>query len=65
MRRSHSARMNPQRLALWWSIPASLFAADALAWGLCTHVYFAQLLVWAVPLLDPRCGARRGAFRSA
>ncbi len=45
--------MNAQRLALWWSIPASLFAADALAWGLYTHVYFAQLLVWAVPLLDP------------
>ena len=41
------------RLALWWSIPASLFAADALAWGLTTHVYFAQLLVWAVPLADP------------
>lgn len=61
MRRSHSARMNPQRLALWWSIPASLFAADALAWGLYTHVYFAQLLVWAVPLLDPRL--RRAARR--
>ncbi|MCL5060065.1 MAG: zinc dependent phospholipase C family protein, partial [Candidatus Thermoplasmatota archaeon] len=45
--------MNAQRLALWWSIPASLFAADVLAWGLYTHVYFAQLLVWAVPLLDP------------
>jgi hypothetical protein len=41
------------RLALWWSIPASLFAADALAWGLTTHVYFAQLLVWAAPLMDP------------
>lgn len=45
--------MRVRRLALWWSIPASLFAADALAWGLYTHVYFAQLLVWAVPLLDP------------
>ncbi len=53
MRRGHAARMNAQRLALWWSIPASLFAADVLAWGLYTHVYFAQLLVWAVPLLDP------------
>lgn len=47
--------------ALWWSIPASLFAADALAWGLYTHVYFAQLLVWAVPLLDP--GLRRAVRR--
>lgn len=36
-----------------WSVPAVLFAGDALAWGLYTHVYFAQLLVWAVPLLDP------------
>lgn len=53
--------MNPRRLALWWSIPASLFAADALAWGLYTHVYFAQLLVWAVPLLDP--GLRRAVRR--
>jgi hypothetical protein len=53
MRRGHAARMNARRLALWWWIPASLFAGDALAWGLTTHVYFAQLLVWAVPLLDP------------
>src|SRR5512135_1895446 len=53
MLRGHIARMNARRLALWWSIPASLFAADALAWGLTTHVYFAQLLVWGVPLLDP------------
>ncbi len=45
--------MKPQRWACWWSIPATLFAADALAWGLYTHVYFAQLLVWAIPLLDP------------
>lgn len=30
-----------------------VFAPDALAWGLFTHVYFAQLFVWAVPLLDP------------
>ena len=53
MRRGHAARMKAQHLALWWSIPASLFAADALAWGLTTHVYFAQLLMWAVPLADP------------
>ena len=42
-----------QRAALLWSVPALLFAGDALAWGLMTHVYFAQLLVWGVPLLDP------------
>lgn len=45
--------MNPQRTALLWSVPVVLFAGDAQAWGLYTHVYFAQLLVWAVPLLDP------------
>jgi hypothetical protein len=42
-----------RRTALLWSVPALLFAGDALAWGLMTHVYFAQLLVWGVPLFDP------------
>jgi hypothetical protein len=57
--------MLAKRTALLGSIPLLLFAGDALAWGLYTHVYFAQLLVWAVPLLDPvlrravrRCPAR-------
>ena len=27
---------------------------DAQAWGLVTHLYFAQSLLWAMPLLDPR-----------
>ena len=45
--------MKTRHAALLWSIPAALFAGDALAWGLYTHVYFAQLLVWAVPLIDP------------
>jgi hypothetical protein len=59
MQRDHAARMSPvtrinrQRIAYLWAVPAVLFAADALAWGLYTHVYFAQLLVWAVPLFDP------------
>ncbi len=39
---------------LVWLPPLALFSADAHAWGLYTHVYFAQLLVWAVPLADPR-----------
>lgn len=39
---------------LAWLPPLALFSADAHAWGLFTHVYFAQLLVWAVPLADPR-----------
>ncbi len=37
-----------------WLLPLLLWSADAHAWGLYTHIYFAQLLVWAVPLTDPR-----------
>lgn len=39
---------------LLWSAPLALHCADALAWGLYTHFYFAQLLIWAIPLADPR-----------
>jgi len=45
--------MLAKRTALLGSVPLLLFAGDALAWGLYTHVYFAELLVWAVPLFDP------------
>lgn len=38
---------------LLYTLPLLLTSGDALAWGLQTHVYFAQLLIWAVPLLDP------------
>jgi hypothetical protein len=37
----------------WW-LPYCLYSADANAWGLVTHLYFAQSLLWAMPLLDPR-----------
>lgn len=37
----------------WW-LPLCLHSADANAWGLITHIYFAHSLVWAMPLLDPR-----------
>ncbi|MGB7650397.1 MAG: zinc dependent phospholipase C family protein [Gallionella sp.] len=37
-----------------WLLPLLLWSADAHAWGLYTHVYFAQLLLWAIPLSDPR-----------
>lgn len=37
-----------------WMIPLLFFSADAHAWGLYTHVYFAQMLLWAVPLTAPR-----------
>ncbi|HEX9180778.1 MAG TPA: zinc dependent phospholipase C family protein, partial [Burkholderiales bacterium] len=39
---------------LLWVVPFLLTSADAWAWGLATHVYFAQLLLWSVPLLDRR-----------
>jgi len=39
---------------LAWLVPLALFSEDALAWGLCTHIYFTQLLIWAIPIADPR-----------
>ncbi|HET7832959.1 MAG TPA: zinc dependent phospholipase C family protein [Gallionella sp.] len=45
--------MNRLRHVLWL-MPLLLYSSDALAWGLYTHVYFAQQLVWAIPLADPR-----------
>ena len=41
-----------------WVAPLLLFSADAVAWGLYTHVYFTQLLIWLIPVADAR-------FRSA
>lgn len=37
-----------------WLIPLCLHSSHAFAWGLFTHLYFAQQLIWAVPLADPR-----------
>lgn len=39
---------------LYWWLPCCLYSVDANAWGLVTHLYFAQSLLWAMPLLDPR-----------
>ena len=39
---------------LMWLLPFALYSAEANAWGLVTHLYFAQSLLWAMPLLDPR-----------
>ncbi|MEW6415703.1 MAG: zinc dependent phospholipase C family protein [Pseudomonadota bacterium] len=57
--------MQTRRIVWWWAVPALLFAGDALAWGLATHVYFAQWLAWAVPLADPalRRAVRRFPWR--
>lgn len=49
--------MRPVLLA----IPLLAFAGDALAWGLQTHLYFAQHVLLAAPLLDPEL--RRAALR--
>lgn len=37
-----------------WFLPISFYSIDANAWGLYTHVYFAQSLLLATPLLDRR-----------
>lgn len=37
----------------WW-LPCCLYSTEANAWGLVTHLYFAQSLLWAMPLLDPK-----------
>ena len=42
------------RTWLFWLLPLLAQSADAHAWGLATHVYFSQLLLWSIPLLDPR-----------
>ncbi len=43
---------------LLWLAPLLLHSGSALAWGLETHIYFSQLLIWAIPLAD-------GNFRRA
>ena len=37
-----------------WGVPLSIYAIDANAWGLYTHIYFAQWLMLAAPFLDPK-----------
>jgi Zinc dependent phospholipase C len=39
---------------IWWCLPFTVYSVDANAWGLYTHVYFAQSLLFATPLLDKR-----------
>lgn len=57
------ARLYTFRPAHLWLLPLLLSSTDALAWGLYTHVYFAQLILWAIPLADP--ALRRLARRHA
>lgn len=37
-----------------WFLPLFLYSRDACAWGLFTHSYFAQLLLWGIPITDKR-----------
>ncbi len=53
--------MNKALRVLLWSIPLLCQSHDVLAWGLYTHVFFAQWLMWGVPLLDSKL--RRAALR--
>jgi Zinc dependent phospholipase C len=39
---------------LLWGLPMSLFAVDANAWGLYTHILFSQWMMATIPLLDPK-----------
>ncbi|HAJ71774.1 MAG TPA: hypothetical protein DCO68_06810 [Methylophilaceae bacterium] len=41
-------------IKLLWGIPLLIYAADASAWGLFTHIYFAQYIALSLPILDPR-----------
>lgn len=53
-RDAETGRMRKAVTIMLWMAPFALHSADALAWGLYTHLYFAQLLLWAIPLADPR-----------
>jgi hypothetical protein len=36
-----------------WGFPLLTFALDANAWGLFTHIYFAQYIAFTLPIFDP------------
>jgi hypothetical protein len=55
-RRRNSASREAWK-CLPWLVPLLLTANEAWAWGLYTHVYFAQALLWLAPLADPRARA--------
>ncbi len=42
---------------LWHCLPLFLFAPEAHAWGLQTHLFFAQYALALVPLADPQLRA--------
>lgn len=48
--------------SLLYAAPLALFAPDALAWGLQTHMFFAQCALSLVPFADPRLRAAAARF---
>src|SRR5215469_15477858 len=52
--KTHRPRSLRKLRFLFWLPALLLTASDAYAWGLYTHVWFAQSLLWLVPLTDPR-----------
>jgi Zinc dependent phospholipase C len=45
-----------------WCFPLVIFAADANAWGLYTHLFFSQWLMLSTPMLDPKIQAAINKF---
>jgi hypothetical protein len=41
-------------IQLLWGLPISLYAVDASAWGLYTHILFSQWMMATMPLMDPK-----------
>ena len=41
-------------IKLLWGLPISLYAVDANAWGLYTHILFSQWMMATMPLTDPK-----------
>jgi hypothetical protein len=51
----NSARMKKTfHVKLLWCFPLCIYAADANAWGLYTHILFSQWMLVTSPLLDPK-----------
>jgi hypothetical protein len=50
------------RLSLWYALPLALFAPDALAWGLQSHLVFAHYALLMMPFADARLRAAAARF---
>jgi hypothetical protein len=50
------------RRLLWYALPLALFAPDAHAWGLQSHLIFAHYALLMMPFADPRLRAAAARF---